>query len=174
MAGSVSNYTWKWFSGCQFITAVHREQIMKSREHAIKPLLHKQWISSRSRARETGKKDPTIHPQSHRVYLALSCSWIQSSQGSLHNPRQDIHYSHKPPSQQNRRARLNERAAISSGSDFMLEATFPRLWKPVPPTPTLTFPLSLLFFPSMSTHKRDCMQKVAIRVLHHEIQRGVG
>lgn len=48
----------------------------------------------------------------------------RAAQGSLHNPRQDIHYCHKPPSQQNRRAGFIERTAISTGSDFMLLAVF--------------------------------------------------
>lgn len=85
----------------------------------------------------------------------------RTAKGSLHNPRQDIHYSHKHPSQQNRRAGFNERVAISSSSDFMLQAVFPRFAENHPPPP-LFFHCSGRFPPSIAARKRDCMKKVAI------------
>lgn len=57
-----------------------------------------------TRAEKQGKK-PTI--QCHSIYLALNCSSEKPPQS-----REDIHYSRKPPSQQNRRAGPNERVAI--------------------------------------------------------------
>lgn len=121
---------------------------MKPSHHTIKPLLHKPWISSRSRAGEQKKKK--IQPSFCSVIKSTLC-WAaaeyRAAQRSLHNPRQDIHYSHKPPSQQNRRAEFNERAAISSGSDFMLQAVFPRLRKPIHPNPHPCFSIVPGIFP---------------------------
>ncbi len=65
---------------------------MKPSQCTIKPLLHKQWISSRGRAGEPKKKkNPTIHPWSHGVYLVWCCSRIQSSPGKP--PQSQARYS---------------------------------------------------------------------------------
>lgn len=170
--GSLRN----WFSLSWFISTVQCGQIMKPSQLSIKLIFHKQWISSNSRAGEQ-KKYPNIHLYSQRVYLVLSCMWIQSSPGKP--PQSLARYSLHPQTSKSAEKEEDtiERAAISSGSDFMLYVAFPWLQKPIPLNPHFCFSIVPPFFPSMSAHNRDWRQQLAIalrRVNLHAMPRGLG
>lgn len=127
---------------------LHWEQIMKPGQHTIKPLLNKHWISSSSRAGEQS------------VHLVLSSVEYRAAQGRRHN-RSKIFITATNVQVSRTGEQDSMREQPSSGSDFMLQAAFPRLQKPTPPTPTFVFPLSLPFFSSVSAHEHECVQKLA-------------
>lgn len=121
-------------------------------------LLHKQWISSKkSRAGEQEKKKKKIQPSIRRVIESTLCrgaAEYRTVQGSLLNPRQDIHYSHKLPSQQNRRAGFTEREqpSLISCSKPYFPAWYGNPFPPSTPQP-LFFHCSGRFLPSMAARK---------------------
>lgn len=83
-------------------------------------------------------------------------------QGSLLNPRQDIHYSHKLPSQQNRRAGFTERVqpSLISCSKPYFPAWYGNPPTPPPPNPCFSIVPAVLF----PQWQPENMQKVAIRL----------
>lgn len=168
-----SNYTSKWFSkGLIYLHCAPRADYKTQPVHNKTPITQAMnFIKKQSRRAGKKKKGPTIHP--YVESWSLPCVELQLNTEqpgeSLLNARQDIHYSQKPSSQQNRRAGFSERAANYSGSDFVLQVVFPQ-------PPTLVFPLSQSFFSptSMAANERDREQKVAIalrRVNLHELLR---
>lgn len=148
MAGCVSNYTWNWLSGCQFIIAVHPELIMKSRKYATKPF----YASNE------------FHPQSHRVYLALSCSWIQSSPGK---PSQSqARYSLQPQTSQVSRTGEHNSMREQSSPVALISCSkphFPGCGNPSPQPPPLLFHclccFSLSVCPQMWLHTENGHQR---------------
>lgn len=108
---------------------------------------------------ENRKKKKKIQPSIRRVIESTLCrgaAEYRTVQGSLLNPRQDIHYSHKLPSQQNRRAGFTEREQPSLIS--CSKPNFPAWYgNPFPPLhpPTLVFPL-FRPFSSLNGSQKTC------------------
>lgn len=97
------------------------------------------------------KKKKKIQPSIRRVIESTLCQGAaeyRTVQGSLLNPRQDIHYSHKLPSQQNRRAGFTEREqpSLISCSKPYFPAWYGNPFPPSTPNPCFSI-VPAVFFP---------------------------
>ena len=137
----------------------------------MKPLLHKQWISSNCRAgeqkkkRKKKKKGPN-HPSVESWSLPcveLRLNTEQPREASTIPGKIFITATNLQVSRTGEQDSVREKAAISTGSDFMLLAVFPPAAETNPTQPPPLFFHCAGRLPlSMAAHKRDCMQKVAI------------
>lgn len=130
---------------------------MKPSQCTMKPYYTSNEFHQKKVEQENRKKKKKIQPSIRRVIESTLCrgaAEYRTVQGSLLNPRQDIHYSHKLPSQQNRRAGFTEREQPSLIS--CCKPYFPAWYgNPFPPsTPQpLFFHCSGRFLPSMAARK---------------------
>lgn len=151
LGAHLSNYTSKWFSeGLIYLHCALRADYKYPASAQWSPYYTSnefhQTVEPGNRRKKEKKEKKRTQPSIRRV-MESTLRWAEAeyraAQGSLHNPRQDIHYCHKPPSQQNRRAGFSERESSHLHWLWFHAAgrISPGRWNQSHPTPTLVFPL---------------------------------